>query len=95
MFQPGVDPALPQALPEAPFAAGGGGARRRVSALQGGAGGAGVWQVVLNPKVTVVPHEGCSQWPVPNLPEVSAGFQEPSHPDEAHVELALNPVPQL
>ena len=36
MFQPGVDPALPQALPEAPFAAGGGGARRRVSALQGG-----------------------------------------------------------
>ena len=54
-----------------------------------------MWQVVLKPKVTVVPHEGCSQWPVPHLPEVSAGFQEPSHPDEAHVELALNPVPQL
>ena len=62
---------------------------------RGGAGGAGVWQVVLKPKVTVVPHEECSQWPVPHLPEVSAGFQEPSHPDEAHVELALNPVPQL
>ena len=35
-FQPGVDPALPQAFPEAPFAAGGGGARRRGSALQEG-----------------------------------------------------------
>jgi len=35
-FQPGVDPALPQAFPEAPFAAGGSGARRRGSALQEG-----------------------------------------------------------
>ena len=35
-FQPGVDTALPQAFPEAPFAAGGSGASRRGSALQEG-----------------------------------------------------------
>ena len=39
VFQPGVDPALPQAFQEATFTAGGGGARRRGSALQEGVQG--------------------------------------------------------
>ena len=54
-----------------------------------------MWQVVLKSKVTALPHEECSQWPEPHMPEVSAGFQEPGRPDEAHVKPALNPVPQL